>query len=49
MGKLDEKALQDFKGQVRGDLLRPADGTIYEEARKVYNGMIDRKPAIIVR
>jgi hypothetical protein len=49
MGKLDEKALQDFKAQVRGDLLRPGDGTIYEEARKVYNGMIDRKPAIIVR
>ncbi|HET6981777.1 MAG TPA: FAD-binding protein, partial [Myxococcaceae bacterium] len=49
MGKLDEKALQDFKGQVRGELLRPGDGTIYEEARKVYNGMIDRKPAIIVR
>jgi FAD/FMN-containing dehydrogenase len=49
MAKLDEKAMQDFRAQVRGDLIRPGDGTIYEEARKVYNGMIDRKPAIIVR
>jgi len=49
MAQLNEKAMQDFRAQVRGDLLRPGDGTIYEEARKVYNGMIDRKPAIIVR
>ena len=49
MAKLDEKAMQDFRAQVRGDLIRPGDGTVYEEARKVYNGMIDRRPAIIVR
>src|SRR5262250_2251000 len=49
MSKLDEKALQDLRTKVRGDLLRPEEGTTYEEARKVYNGMIDRKPAIIVR
>ncbi|HZJ56596.1 MAG TPA: hypothetical protein VFD38_20800 [Myxococcaceae bacterium] len=49
MAKLDEKATQEFRAQVRGDLIHPGDGTIYEEARKVYNGMIDRRPAIIVR
>jgi len=49
MSKLDEKALQDLRTKVRGDLLRPGEGTTYEEARKVYNGMIDRRPAIIVR
>src|SRR5262249_51166583 len=49
MAKLDEKAFQDLRAKVRGDLLRPGEGTVYEEARKVYNGMIDRKPAIIVR
>jgi len=49
MSKLDEKAVQDLRGKVRGDLLRPGEGTTYEEARKVYNGMIDRRPAIIIR
>src|SRR5262245_40818769 len=49
MAKLDEKAMQELRAQVRGDLIRPGDGTTYEEARKVYNGMIDRRPAIIVR
>ena len=49
MSKLDEKAVQELRAKVRGDLLRPGEGTIYEEARKVYNGMIDRRPAIIVR
>jgi hypothetical protein len=42
MSKLDEKAVQDLRTRVRGDLIRPGDGATYEEARKVYNGMIDR-------
>ena len=44
MSKLDEKAVQDLRTRVRGDLIRPGDGATYEEARKVYNGMIDKRP-----
>lgn len=39
-----EKLLSQFKGQV----IRP-DDTPYEDARKVWNGMIDKYPALIVR
>lgn len=31
-----------------GHLLRPGDAT-YEEARRVHNGLIDRRPALIAR
>jgi FAD/FMN-containing dehydrogenase len=37
-----------FAEGLRGQLLRPGDGN-YEEARKVWNGMIDKRPALIVR
>jgi len=44
-GELDTTALE---AQVRGQLIGPDDPR-YEEARKVYNAMIDRHPALIVR
>lgn len=31
-----------------GELLRPSDEA-YDEARQVFNGMIDRRPALIAR
>jgi FAD/FMN-containing dehydrogenase len=37
-----------LKGRVRGPLLRPADPG-YDEARSVWNAMIDRRPALIAR
>ena len=46
--EMDEKAFVDLKSQVRGDVVRPAD-EVYEVARKVYNAMIDKRPAVIVR
>ncbi len=45
---LEEAAVQDFAAGLRGKLLRPGDGT-YDEARVVWNGMIDRHPALIAR
>jgi FAD/FMN-containing dehydrogenase len=37
-----------LKAQVRGDLVQPGD-TNNDEARKLYNAMIDKKPAAIAR
>src|SRR5215207_9789852 len=34
--------------QLRGELIQPDDAA-YDEARKVWNGMIDRYPALIAR
>jgi hypothetical protein len=33
---------------MRGDLITPEDAQ-YESARKLWNGMIDKKPALIAR
>jgi FAD/FMN-containing dehydrogenase len=46
-------ALQDgivdaLKGAIGGQVITPADAE-YEEARKVWNGRVDRRPAVIAR
>ena len=43
---LPEPAVQDLKSRLRGDLIRPGDAA-YDATRKVYNGMIDRRPGLI--
>ncbi|MCX9082279.1 MAG: FAD-dependent oxidoreductase [Candidatus Methanoperedens sp.] len=45
---LDEAAVQKFKASLRGELIRPDDGG-YDDARKVWNGMMDKRPAMIAR
>src|SRR5271169_4554589 len=45
---LEEAAVQKFADSLRGPLLGPGQGG-YDEARKVWNGMIDRHPALIAR
>jgi FAD/FMN-containing dehydrogenase len=45
---LDRAAGSKFASSFGGDLIGPEDGR-YEEARKVYNGMIDRRPGLIAR
>ena len=48
MGAATIPALDDLKPHFRGELIEPSD-TAYEVARKVYNGMIDRKPHLIAK
>ncbi len=43
-----DAAIEQLAPQVRGDLIRPGNET-YEASRRVYNAMIDRRPALIVR
>ena len=38
---LEETAVQELVSRMRGELLRPGDAG-YEQARQVYNGMIDK-------
>ncbi len=38
----------ELKAKLRGELIQPGD-TNYDEARKLYNGMIDKRPRLIVR
>ena len=45
---IDDAALEAFKTSLRGELLRPGDPG-YDDARKVWNGMIDKRPALIAR
>jgi FAD/FMN-containing dehydrogenase len=45
---LGETVVEQFASGLRGELLRP-DGTAYDEARKVWNGLIDKRPALIAR
>lgn len=44
---LPEETVEQFRGSLQGLLLTP-DHSAYETARKVWNGMIDRHPALIV-
>jgi hypothetical protein len=45
---LKEQAVAAFGSRLGGELLRPG-GRAYEAARKVWNGMVDKRPALIVR
>ncbi|MEO8295949.1 MAG: FAD-binding oxidoreductase [Gemmatimonadota bacterium] len=45
---LDASTIDALKTQVRGSLLLPASPG-YDDARSIWNGMIDRRPELIVR
>jgi hypothetical protein len=42
------KGLQELRARFRGALLRPGEEG-YDEARRIWNGAIDRRPALIAR
>jgi FAD/FMN-containing dehydrogenase len=46
--RLDQRAVQALGRTLRGELVRPGDGT-YEQHRRVWNGAVDRYPALIAR
>ena len=46
--QLAEQAVKMFSAQLRGELILPSDPR-YDEVRKVYNAMIDKRPALIAR
>ncbi len=46
--EIDGAALTTFAATFRGVLIRPGDAD-YDEARRVWNGMIDKHPALIAR
>src|SRR5687768_851160 len=45
---IEEPGVLELKGKLRGTLFRPGDPG-YDDARKVWNGMIDRWPALIAQ
>jgi FAD/FMN-containing dehydrogenase len=44
----DERSIQRLRSRLRGQLVLPGDET-YDTDRRVWNGMIDRRPGMIVR
>src|SRR5207248_4102864 len=47
-GDMAVMTVVDIKKAIRGGVIQPGDPD-YEEARKVYNAMIDKRPAMIAR
>ncbi len=45
---LNENSIKEFKANLRGGVIEPHDKG-YDEARKVYNGMIHKRPRLIAR
>ena len=49
LGKpLEERVVQEFAANFRGELIRPEDEG-YDAARAVFNAMTDRRPALVAR
>ena len=45
---IEELAVNNFKSMFRGDIILAGDEQ-YESSRRVYNGMINRRPQIIAK
>lgn len=45
---VDESAIQAFRARLAGEIVRPGDAG-FDDARAVWNGMIDRRPTLVAR
>src|SRR5690606_41622327 len=43
-----DAAVKNLRNLIKGDVILPED-VIYNDARRIYNGMIDKHPAIILK
>jgi len=48
IAKLDDGIISELSNGFRGELIRPDDGS-YEDVCKIWNAMINRRPALIAR
>src|SRR5215212_5706082 len=48
IGIIEEAVVAGLRAGLRGELVQPDDQS-YDEVRKVHNGMIDKRPALIAR
>ena len=42
---LEVSKIEEFASQLRGEIVMPSNAN-YNETRKVYNGMIDKRPGL---
>ena len=47
-GSVPQEAVDKLRATISGETLTPVDAT-YDAVRQVHNGMVDKRPAIIVR
>ena len=47
MGTVEAASIEELRSALGGEVIAPEDSS-YEEARRVWNGMIDCRPALIV-
>ena len=45
---LEASVIEEFSPSIRGEITTPQDAN-YDDARKVYNGMIDKRPGMLVK
>lgn len=48
VSNLDNTAIENLVSRIRGEIILPSNER-YDQARKVYNGMIDKRPGMIVQ
>jgi hypothetical protein len=48
LNNIDHSSIEEFKTTLRGELILPEDDN-YDAARAVYNGMIDKRPAMTAK